>query len=279
VAECWGYIGPLGYLVPIKGAQAGLQVSPARQGRQFVPVGGMPRAQVAPHAARSWSITLSPWSPPEIVSVLRMIAAGMIASPAVLYAADAAAVNLLPDEVANAGSPGCPFGTSASSVPMLTRQGLMPVPYWTLGDASAWSREVPVLPSTQYTLSATVRSVTSDATPILELSVRNVAGVVIDTRALVSAATSGSDSVVRSTTFTTGASAASVSIRLAATPGSGGMVAGPRLVEGASDGFMEPGQGVPYVQVDDPQAVLQSTAGGSVRSDYTVTLTEVSPPL
>lgn len=269
MSDCWGWFGPRGRMAPIKGAQAGLPVTPSREGRAFVPPRGLPRYQAAPHAARSWGITLSRWSDPSLVSLLRHAAMGTLLDPCYLYTADSAAVNLLPDSVANPHAIDNPFGTSGTIIPIPLREGDQRVAVWTRGAASSWI-EVPILPGVLYQLSAT----TDGSGALFDYEFySSTSGLGSGT---LSSATSGS--FRRSSVhFTSPAGVAYMSLRRAA--GSSAIVSGPRLVEfariEAGDDWYEPGMGVPAVRVDDPQYVIQSTAGGRVKVDFTVNLREV----
>jgi len=274
MTACWGYLGDGGALVPITGAQAGLSVSPARPSEDFVSALGVRSAFSAPRAPRTWSITLSPWSDPSLVSVLRMAAAGalrygLLGGPS-LYAADAAAVNMLPDYIADPSIPLGEWGAASGTVNAPIAYGVsMALPAYGSTGAVVWSRYLPILPGTLYTLSA----ITAGAGTLYSVEIRNAAMSSVLTTALTSPASAGAPRAL-STSFTTPADGAWLRIARGATmPAS----TGPRLVEGAGADYWywQPGQGVPLVQVLDPQYVIQSTAGGKVRADFTVTLQEV----
>lgn len=274
MAGCWGYIGEGGALVPIKGAQAGLSVSPARPGEDFTTVAGTRYAMEAYRSNRSWSIALSPWSDPSLVSVLRMAAAGvlrygLLGGPS-LYTADSAAVNLLPDYIADPSSPVGEWGAASGTINAPIDYGVsMTLPaYGSIGSV-VWSRYIPILPGTLYTLSA----ITAGAGTLYSVEVRNAAMSSVLTTALTSPASAGSARAL-SVSFTTPSDGAWLRIARGATMPTS---TGPRLVEGsdADYWYWQPGQGIPLVQVLDPQYVIQSTAGGKVRADFTVTLQEV----
>ncbi|GAA2237762.1 hypothetical protein GCM10010401_07460 [Rarobacter faecitabidus] len=269
MSDYWGWFGVRGRMVPIKGAQAGLPVTPSREGRAFVPPRGLPRYQVAPHAARSWGITLSRWSDPSLVSLLRHAAMGTLLDPCYLYTADSAAVNLLSDSVANPYALDNPLGASLGGTSIPLREGDQRVAVWTRGAASPWT-EVPILPGVQYQLSAT----TDGSGALFDYAFYgSTSGLGSGSLSSASAGSFHRSSVQ----FTSPAGVAYMRLRRAA--GSSAMVSGPRLVEvgriEAGDDWYEPGMGVPMVQVEDPQYVIQSTAGGRVKVDFTVNLREV----
>lgn len=272
MSTCWGYIGPLGKMAPIRGVQAGVPITQTRVVSSFKPIGGVPRTQADPVAVRQWQINLTPWSDPSLVSILRHIAAGTIVNPSFLYTMDAAAVNLIPAAAALPGAIGGLTGPLVGQEPLPLRDGPQTVRVFTRGVASSWSKPFALLPSTEYTLSAT-QAESSPAGALYQIQLKDTAGSDLALESLVGTATGAGVSRVETHTFITPPNVGYGVVRLASA--ASGRVSGPRLALGDSDGFWEPGQGTPVVEVSDPAAVLQSTAGGKVRADFSVTISEV----
>ena len=261
-----GYrLGPIGALREIPAVvQAGTAVVPDRPSSEWRTMSGRRIVQRAPRAMRTWSLDLGQWRAPADVAYLTALAAGAIPGPHYLYTEVAARTNLLPTDLAAPGQMGttalAPVSTTLVPVDI---PGASAVPMASANRAAlGFSPRIPVLPSTQYTLSCW-----STGT-----------GSALYARMFSTSGTVGSDQHVasgsgrRSVTFTTPSNAASLSLRAQGT----GAISGLRLTEGASqDAVWLPGQGVPQVVVDDPAETLQLVTAAHIAADYSITLREV----
>lgn len=265
-------------MVFIEGVQQGVGIGFDRPSSEMRIMGGKRDIQEDFRALRTWSFSLTPWSDPAIVSMLRNIASGAIGEVR-LYTRDAAVTNLLPDVLTDPTLPDAvwPVWPNSPSALLPYRGGIVaPARVYTFpfdnGDAGV---TIPILPGVEYTLSVTGSPAlltppgTDPTAPLLEYQV-SIQG---ESPLTGSLAAPDADGGTWSTTFATPEGAHAFSI-WHSTGGRGRYVSGPRLVQGPSDGFMEPGQGVPFVKIRDPQMVLRSTAGGRVRADFQVELVE-----
>lgn len=257
-----GPIGALREIPPI--AQAGTPVTNERASSSWTTLGGRRIVQRAPRALRTWSLNLGQWRAPADVAYLTALASGAIPGPLYLYTDAAAQTNLLPADLAAPGLMGTTAlaPASATLVPV-DLPGAPAVPMASANRAAlGFSPRIPVLPSTQYTLSCW-----STGT-----------GSALYVRMFSTSGTVGSDQHVasgsgrRSVTFTTPSDAVSLSLRAQGT----GAISGLRLTQGATqDAVWLPGQGVPQVVVDDPAETLQLVTAGRIAADYSITLREV----
>jgi len=269
----WARLGPLGNLLELPDVQAGRETEHARAVSTFPTLGGRVRVQYGPRAPRTWT-TSNTWLTPDQAAYLTACAQGAVAGDLYLYTQDAARTNLLRPHLAAPGSAGdTALGdVSASSV---TVPGIGPMRgVASAAAAGAWSETIPVLPGVAYTLScwAAAAASMSAGTTVLQWQTVNAAGVYL---AQGGVATSAAGAVARAvTTFTPGAIAVGVQLRVAA--GAGRTISALRLTEGPPpDASWVQGVGAGQVAVDDPGITLQAIWDDQIRSDYSWTIREV----
>ena len=260
-------LGPLGGLREVPLVQRGVSVQASRGESSFVTLGGRAVIQRSSRAPRSWAMSLGQWREPADVAYLTACADGSIPGSLYLHTQDAALTNLLPSDVAAPCRTGTvALGSVAGAVPVGMAGGAVPSSgVVQQATAGAWSATIPVR-QVAHTLSAWA----SAAGSALTWRTVNAAGAQAATGTLTGAAVSGGFRA--STTFTPGATAVGVQVRI---PAGSLVVGGLRLTEGAHDPVWLPGVGVPQVVVSDPQQTIQLATATEVRSDYTITIREV----
>lgn len=260
-------LGPLGGLREVPLVQRGVSVQSSRGGAPFVTLGGRRMIQRSPRLQRDWSVSLGQWREPADVAYLTACADGSIPGPLYLHTQDAALSNLLPSDVAAPCRMGTvALGSVAGAVAVSMAEGAVPSSgVVQQATAGAWSATIPVR-QVAHTLSAWA----SAAGAALSWRTATVAGAQVATGTLTAAAVSGGFRA--STTFTPGATAVGVQVRI---PAGSLVVGGLRLTEGAHDPVWLPGEGVPQVVVDDPSRTLQLATATEARSDYMFTIREV----